>query len=546
MKKYSNVIKNNYLEVLTSLLSATSLFWATLFQGKLVGDLLDARFTVVVNDHWYQTLVGNHTFSNLNFYFPSGNQLGYSDTFFTTGIIAIPFRIFGATAIQSWTYANILVVIACLFFACKFFGVVLRNRTFASLLTLLIASSYPFIAQMGHLQTVGYLLAFPLLFYLLRAYQDPSKIVLNTFISLLLFQILALTSWYAFVFVCAIGLILAGLSVLFFGVKEFQEKFVSALRNLNKNLRETSKFKNALMLFAAIPLPLLWIGIYSVGFGKVTNKTYGEFVFYAPRWGDLFNSANQSWGIQKYFNDLTQQSIVGSFERALGITPILFLITLILVFILILPSSTLNPGEQRFASVLVLASVIPSLILVTDEAGHSLWRFIWVSIEPIRSIRVPFRISVFTTWILLFAIFFALSKLKVKKFYVFSVFIFILLDTWRPIPSTWTESQELSSSGRIVINSLMEQKCGYFFLNPSLSNVAPWITQVEAMTIANITGIPTVNGYSGNWPDGWPIQEYWGRATELEIKLWVNKSTKSEDLVGCFIEQDYPYKVKIL
>lgn len=546
MKKYSSVIKENHLEILTSLLGVTSLFWATLFQGKLVGDLLDARFTVVINDHWYQTLVGNHSFSNLNFYFPSGNQLGYSDAFFTTGVISIPFRIFGATAIQSWTYANILVVIVCLFFACKFFGVVLRNRTFAALLTLLIASSYPFIAQMGHLQTVGYLMAFPLVFYLFQAYQNPSKIVLNTFISILLIQVLALTSWYAFVFVCAMGLILSGLSVLFFGVKESQEKILSAFGNLKKNLRETSKVNKALMSFAAIPLPLLWIGIYSVGFGKVTNKSYGEFVFYAPRWGDLFNSANQSWGIQKYFNDLTQQSIVGSFERALGITPMLFLIALILVFILILPSTTLKPANRKFASVLVSASVIPSLILVTDEAGHSLWRFLWAYIEPIRSIRVPFRISVFTTWILLFAIFFAFTKLKVKKLYVFGVFIFILLDTWRPIPSTWTETEELSSSGRIVINTLAEKKCGYFFLNPSLSNVAPWITQVEAMTIANLTGIPTVNGYSGNWPDGWPIQEYWGRATESEIKLWVNKSSKSADLVGCFIEQDSPDKVKIL
>lgn len=546
MKNYSAAVKKNSFEILTSLLGAISLFWATLFQGKLVGDLLDARFTVVVNDHWYQTLVGNHAFSNLNFYFPSGNQLGYSDAFFTTGIIAIPFRIFGATAIQSWTYANVLVVIICLFFACKFFGIILRNRTYAALLTLLVASSYPFIAQMGHLQTVGYLLAFPLVFYLLRAYQDPSKMVLNTFISILLFQVLALTSWYAFVFVCAIGLILAGLLVLFFGVNEFQEKILIAFRDLNENLRLTSKFNKALMLFTAIPLPLLWMSIYSVGFGKVTNKTYEEFVFYAPRWGDLFNSTNQSWGVQKYFNDLTQQSIVGSSERALGITPILFLATLILVFTLILPSSTFKPGNRKFTSVLVSASVIPSLILVTDEAGHSLWRFIWAHIEPIRSIRVPFRISVFTTWILLFAIFFALSKLKVRKFYVFAVFIFILLDTWRPIPSTWSETEELSLSGRIVINSIVDQKCGYFFLNPSLSNESPWITQVEAMTIANMTGIPTVNGYSGNWPDAWPIQEYWGRATESEIKQWVNKSPKSTDLIGCYIEQDFPDKVKIL
>jgi hypothetical protein len=546
LKKYISVIKCNSLEILTSILGAISLFWATLFEGRLVGDLLDARFTVVVNDHWYQTFVGNQTFTNLNFYFPSGNQLGYSDAFFTTGIVSIPFRLFGATAIQSWIFSNFLVVIVCLYFACKFFGNVLRNRTFAALLTLLIVSSYPFIAQMGHLQTVGYLLAFPLVFYLSRAYQDPSRIAVNTIISILLFQIIALTSWYAFVFTCAIVAIIAGLSVLFIGVKESEGKISYILVSLRKNIVEISNFKKTMMIISVVPLPLLWTIIYFVGFGKVTDKTYGEFVFYAPRWGDLFNSVNQSWGFQKYFNDLTQQTIVGSFERALGVTPILFIIGVIIVITLISPSSTLSAGDRKIVSVLVSASVLPGLILVTDEAGHSLWRLIWAYIEPLRSIRVPFRISVFTTWILLFAMFFVLSRLKVRKTYIIAIFVLIMVDTWRPVPSTWSHSEELSPSSRIVMNSLTEHNCSYFFLNPSLSNVAPWITQVEAMTIANITGIPTVNGYSGNWPDGWPIQEYWGRATELEIKLWVNKSTKSEDLVGCFIEQDYPFKVKIL
>jgi hypothetical protein len=274
---------------------------------------------------------------------------------------------------------------------------------------------------------------------------------------------LALTSWYAFVFTSAIMAIFAGLSALFFGAKEFQGKISNILVSLRKNFVEISIFKKSIMISSVFPLPVLWIIIYLVGFGKVTNKTYGEFVFYAPRWGDLFNSVNQSWGIQKYFNDLTQQSIVGSFERALGVTPILFIIAVILVITLILPSSTLSVGNRKIVSVLVLASALPGLVLVTDEAGHSLWRFIWAYIEPIRSIRVPFRISVFTTWILLFAIFFALSRLKVKKSYIFAIFILIMIDTWRPIPSTWTQSEELSISGRIVVNSLAEQKCSYFF-----------------------------------------------------------------------------------
>jgi hypothetical protein len=154
--------KENLLSGLAAVIATLSLFSTVLIKGKLLGDLLDARFTIVVNDHWYQFITGNQSFSNLGFYFPNQNQLGFSDAFLATGLLSIPLRAFGLTAINSWLISNVVLSLICFFFAAKFLGIVLNNRLSGALLTLLFASSYPFIAQLGHLQTFGYLLVFPI------------------------------------------------------------------------------------------------------------------------------------------------------------------------------------------------------------------------------------------------------------------------------------------------------------------------------------------------------------------------------------------------
>lgn len=524
---------------LGAIVSTLSISWPVIFGNKLFGDLLDARFTIVINDHWYQVISGQRAFTDIGFYFPTTNQLGYSDGFFATGLISIPFRFFGASALQSWVISNLILMAICFYFSTILVTKLLRNSLYGFLVTVLFATSYPFIAQMGHLQTVGYLLIFPILFFAHQLYVENRNRFGSFSILIIIIQILALTSWYAFVFVVSLAFLFLGIYTLLAGHRLMIDSVKKIFALTRSDFNSKSAIKKVLSLFSFLVLPILWLKIYSVGFKQVTNKDYMEFVFYAPRWGDLFNSVNQSWGLQAKFNEITGQNVSQTFERALGITPILFILLSLLVLQIIRSESHIKSNDKKFALALLLMAILPPLIVVTDEAGHSFWRFIWELVTPLRSIRVPFRVAIYTTWILVFIIFYVMVKSGIKKWVFFLVFSILIIDTWRPIPSSWNAEELISKNGKAVEETLIRENCDSFFLNPSESNQAKWLTHVEAMVIANSLGIETVNGYSGNWPNNWPIERYWGRATLTDIGNWLNLNGEIKEKL-CYIYEDDP------
>jgi len=535
-------LRSRFINFCGVTLSTLLVTWPVIFTNKLFGDLLDARFTIVVNDHWYQVLTLNRSFADLGFYFPTQNQLGYSDGFLATGLLAIPARLVGFNALHAWVISNVVLIFVCLFFALKAMSRVFGSQTYGILVTVLIASSYPFLAQMGHLQTVGYLLVFPVIYFLQKLYSQSGSTLRNIFLIILLLEIMSLTSWYGFVFVLILMTIFVPIHFLIFGKKELVSSIRFLLIRVLDEFRESKKWKISALFVSLLPLPILWLKTYSVGFSSVGNKSYGEFVFYAPRWGDLFNSVNQSWGFQRVFNDATQQTVSATFERALGITPFLFIIAVLIFGLAISPSTNMALDTRRHIFVLLSTSLLPCIIVVTDEAGHSFWAVIWQYISPLRSIRVPFRISIITTWIVIFVIFYALSKLKVKIRYVFLVFLLLFADSWRPVPASWSQIELVSKSGKIAMETLKNANCEAFYIDPSPLNAAPWLTHVDAMMIASLTGASTINGYSGNWPDGWPIKPYWGRATLEEIRNWTRSYTGSK-IKMCYMLEDKPEQV---
>jgi cation diffusion facilitator CzcD-associated flavoprotein CzcO len=69
------------------------------------------------------------------------------------------------------------------------------------------------------------------------------------------------------------------------------------------------------------------------------------------------------------------------------------------------------------------------------------------------------------------------------------------------------------------------------------------------MTLSSVSDIPTVNGYSGNWPRGWPITPYWGGATAEATTRWIAQSSPRRNLIFCYYDgvqaTQAPLKVSI-
>lgn len=542
--------KSPVVGLLVSILGMFLIFWQTFFLRKLPGDLLDGRFTVLVNDHWFKVVTLQTELTNLNFYYPVKHQLGFSDAFFATGILSIPFRLAGLNSVNSWVMSNITLVVICLFFAYRFFQTQFQNKLFSSLLVVLVSTSYPFIAQVAHLQTIGYLILFPIAFYAEKIFQsNKTKRFQNLCIILVLIQILALSAWYAFVFfilLCFAALLLAIVVMYPRNVLQDFKKYCILIFQDFKLMRPIPRLSWAASIF---PLAMIWILIYSKTAGYSQEKPYSGFVFYAPRWGDLFNSSTQAWGLQLKLNEFFQQSAGPTFERALGLTPFLLAIAIILPLIAKFRGSNSNVQSNLKIKLSYYLTILFMLLIVVDEQGHSFWRFLWVAFPPIRSITVPFRIMIILTWILLFAIFMQLKNFKNKNKLVVLISIIILLDVGRPTISRWSESEFINPATTHMIDSLSMNKCDAFFINPSQDNAAPWLTQIDAMTLSSVSDIPTVNGYSGNWPQGWPITPYWGGATKEATTRWIAQSSPTSNLTFCYYEgvqaTQAPQKVSI-
>lgn len=95
-----------------------------------------------------------------------------------------------------------------------------------------------------------------------------------------------------------------------------------------------------------------------------------------------------------------------------------------------------------------------------------------------------------------------------------------------------------------IVRELRATPCRYFFV--SLKGGSPYDPSkhhVDAMLAALETGIPTLNGYSGNYPPGWFLYNLSGgspAARETEIRSWLDRwiAEKKLDPAGlCWIKR---------
>ena len=543
-----DIKKLSIFGILSSLFGVISIYWQTIFYGRLPGDLLDARFTVIINEHWFKVATGQNNVANLNFYYPTQNQLGFSDAFFASGIIAIPFRFAGVDPINSWVISNLLLALICLIFAYQLFEDLFKSKLSASIMVVLSAVSYPFLAQIGHAQTIGYLLLFPIMFFIRKMYLSSERgHFKNLCILVILIEILALSAWYAFVFLTLLLILSALIGVFLLTPMIFWSRLKFFLSSTINELRKTKFFVKILGVVSVLPLLILWSYIYLQTAQYSGDKPYSGFIFYAPRWGDLFNSSTQAWGHQLRINEYLHQTSGPTFERALGLTPI-FALVLVLIPLVVRLKGTKQSNNHKFQTKLIyIISVLFMLVIVVDELGHSFWRFLWIAFPPIRSITVPFRIMIIISWLLIYVILIQIQSFKKKTFLVVAISSLLLLDFWRPTMARWDSNEFIRVEAIPIVSALKNNSCDAFFINPAKDDPEPWLTQVDAMAIGMVSNVPTVNGYSGNWPDGWPITPYWGGATPESVTTWIRENASNLNLRLCYFNGNRaPHKPDII
>jgi hypothetical protein len=125
-------------------ISYTLFTYKSIFQGKLLGDPFDSRLQIVLHEHWWRWFNGLVGFRDTEFFYPFDKALGYSDVFFTQGIVYSFFRFIGFTLSSSWSITTIgLLLIGNLgwvFIAQKF----VKNYVLQIVMVLTFVSSLSF------------------------------------------------------------------------------------------------------------------------------------------------------------------------------------------------------------------------------------------------------------------------------------------------------------------------------------------------------------------------------------------------------------------
>jgi len=480
---------------------------------------------IVLHEHWWRWLNGLVELRDTEFFYPFDKSLGFSDVFLVQGILYALFRLIGQDLPEAWTYTTILLVIlgniGWIHLANKF----LKSYFVKILFLISMISSLSFVNYFTlNPNIVGYaFLSWLSLLYLNIKSEEVSKQKQKkASILLIVLLIYALSCWYgAFFF------------VLIIVIKEILDFFVI------KRFRSISKPKfdfKVFLYFLPIQTFFVWLFLYIyLPVQNVPIRPVEEMMKNSPRIRYLANGgnvgeANLDGSVFKFLYSYFNLDIQNEFAFGVGI------FVTIIVFLAGLKYVKDNFSNFKVLSLLFSITLIYIYFLAITDT-FSIHRILFEFIPGFNSIRYPSRYVIIIGYFAIFGIHFVLdkyldkSKSRTSKIFVFILLFIVLLDQQRNLFIGWEKKQLLNST---VLSNREEVKknCDYFYADfPG----GWWYDQITSMTLAMYASVPTVNGYSGAFPSGYPIEPFASEVPPIEIFRWINQIDKNKR--GCIVTE---------
>ena len=527
-QKFMNLIKSNmkklYIPILlptfVSILGTLFIFRSTFFQPyNLPGDLGDARAVISYVNHWPSFFRGNIGLTETNYFWPLNNGIAATDLFLLNGILAFILQLLGMDLVYSVIATFVLITLFGLIGAFKVFNLRIQSSLSSSLLTIAVSTSYALNAQLGHLQLLSTLLLFWVLYFFMRRKGNLQNVLHpRSLLGVLSWLILFLTSWYAAFF------LLLTTTIYFFW------QFVSQTRLENfKMLRDFFIVRNFnwtrssfMLLSSVFALVLLSLVIYLPKlFSGQTRWPWTEVMLYAPRIGDLVNTSTGHQGWMARFNDVFHLNGFPTYERAMGLVPLLFIIVLIMS-ISIFARPIIFSKESR----VILLTLLSILILpIVDELGRSPWWFVWQLFPGASAIRSNARIWILASWLAFYLMARYLAEVKSlanRRFILPIIIILISTMSIRDSQSFWKSENYVSTNSSTIMSQIVDRGCAAFFLVPIKNGQAIPLIQYEAMAISEMTRVPTLNGSSARNPENYDLHLADEKSAPVMVTKWVN------------------------
>jgi hypothetical protein len=476
--------------------------------GTVSADAFDGRIMITILEHWFNVFSFREAPLDPLYFHPFKNVLAYNDGLLISGFFYSLFRAIGADPFLAYEFLNWTVrTIGCLATiaaARRVLGLT-PSASLAAGFLLLVATNLALRMNHAQLLYAGFLPLGLLVFTATHAALARGSNVraAGAIIGFALFILSwALTAFYSLYTFC-----------LFLAVYVGWLNIVSPATRSETARIVRDRFR--LVAFAAIALAgvgLSVLAVYSRALGVAHDVSTIRQLAGHPV--DLMNigAGNLIWSpiLARVYHSLTGEELVSS-ELSTGFTPVLlvcFLAALAWLW------HARRSQTERFAQHIAIALACLTLAMLSLKlGGRAAWEPIFRFVPGARAIRVPMRLLLFITPFIILIVMAGLEGgfgLRQRRWLGMAVLI-IAVEQYRiDLPFTLDRIAETAFLARVPTPPAT---CRSFYVsvpridptgNPTLDQF--YVGAVDAMLLAEMLRLPTINGMASFQPAGWDLQ----------------------------------------
>jgi hypothetical protein len=489
---------------------------------------------VFVLEHWFQVFHGHQAPFQLLMFYPDKLALGYSDALFLLAIPYSLFRLVGFDYFSSYKLLFFFMTSVGYFGAHLMLSKVFKCTLYFSLTgaVLLTFLNSLHVHQAGHGQLLSFYF-YPILVYLLYTFfAAENKRGVSAWVSIMTFSILLglifFTSYYPAWFF-AFSLIIFSLLYVIVG---FCSNALTFRKLLSLWKESRSPLLGALIVFVATLTPffLTYLPVVASGF----KSTFEEMLVFAPHVKDIINVGTGNWIWSRLLGRL--QFGFGNYETQMG-SPIITLAMFIVSVILLLWRRERKVADTTDRIVVALACTAVLLFLLVVKVDHySLWWCVEKMVPGALAIRALGRALIVFDMAEIIVIMYVLNKHFVANRKAWGTasrtpFLTMVLAFLVLVPMILVADQtshcgilfDKDPQIALLKNTPRRELAQYdaFFVTNGDPRLPFYMQNIDAMLIAMDTGIPTVNGYSGYFPDPVFAKAPSGYEYEEKVRAWL-------------------------
>jgi len=477
-------------------------FYPTFLSGfvKVQANLGDTRFNNYVLEHTYRWLLQEQThqsFWDMPIFYPMTNTAAYSDILLGVAPLYWVFRVLtfeADTAFQLWMIAVLVLnfVVA--------YGLLRRGFSVSSVAASLGAFLFTFastrIAQLDHQQLLSQFYSLIAIYALLRIFHsEEGKHRKRDRLWIAVFFACISLQFYA-------GFYLGWFLIFSLGVAALWVVVLPGFRRvaIPQLIRHFSWIGiwGALCLLSLLPMAFHYLEIAR----ELGYREFGHVHTLIPRAQAWFYMGPWNWLYGWMASLPLFKSILLEQEMRLGVG----------FFSPVVCALGLWWGRKNGRVMLLLLSGLTIVALCTAVAdGFTLWKWVYLSVPGAGAVRGVSRIAIMVVipasvgFALFFEKFLSRSSKMPRKqlLFVALLAVFCILEQGQRSEAYNKRLARLTTE-RIGDQILEHQpQCQAFFYSQFHGRYPEWKYHVDAMWVQLYTGIPTVNGHSGNVPMGW-------------------------------------------